>query len=204
MRKGRNLYFSFPLLLITGLASILFSCKKIECEAFDTSHPIMNWHFFPDLQQEYTFSDIDSNLISFRKAQDYQSGYEERRCHMCYCHQELKSNYESAAKDLQLGNKAYYASLNGGDEQIYYSLNQINASILIENQSIRLDQTSSEGEQDLYLSVLDTFSLGGQEFEKVTQIEVLDTSKTEIEILWIKEKLGIIGFKLNQKIWFRK
>lgn len=192
------------LLLLMIIATSISSCRKIECESFDLEHKTMDWHFFPELKDDYQFKNSDSNSVIFHQTKYDINDYEERRCHMCACFQRLETVYENNDLDVKLENFANYDTEHSGWEgTIYYRIDDIDAAIDIEGDGITEYVPDGESQEFTFIS-LESIELHGVVYKNITQFEILDETKTKIDIFWIQNKNGIIGFQIEDEIWIRE
>lgn len=195
---------NFKYLLFLMLSLSTFSCKKISCEAFDFEHKTMDWIFFPELNKVYTFLNADSTIITFNQINLDITEFEERRCHRCACSQNLKSTYKSSPNNIVLENYCSYDSeWKEWVGSIEYSVDEIKTTMDFDNNELVEFLYTSEGEKQpaFNISNIANYNLLGTSFENLTQIEILDASKTKIEKIWILEGHGIVGLQINGEKW---
>ena len=194
------------MLFILAISLLLPSCRKIACEAFDLQHETMDWHFFPDVAATYQFLDKDTNVMLFTQKSFSRSEFEERNCHMCACYQALNVRYQSDRFNLALENLNSYDSESSWIGNINYVVDDINTIMdLTEDSSIAEFLYTSAGDKapEFKISKLNNFTLLDTTLSHLLQLEVLDSTKTDIEVLWLQQKSGLIGFQINGEVWKR-
>ena len=188
-------------MILTFILTLL-SCQKITCEQFNLNHETMDWHFFPDLNQRYTFYDVDSNETYFNQTHFIRSEKKEFSCHMCACYPDMESIYESSELNLKLKNIAIYESLKGNIQStVYYNIDNLTSLLDIEHGSVVEYVDNRDYFQKFNIQNQLSITLNGQTFYNVTQFEILETGQTAIEIFWIQAEKGLIGFKINDHVW---
>jgi len=195
------------LLLISFVTMITFSqCKTIECEEFNLTRPIMNWHFFPNLEQAYIFTNSNADSLIFNQSFFDQSEYEERKCHMCSCYQLLNTSYENQNLGLNFTNTANYDTELFPDwiGGIQYQIDDIIADMTIEDG--QLDELISQTDEETNFNITQqtNITLNSNNYSDVTQLEILVTNNSTIEKLWIQEENGLIAFEIDNTIWTKE
>lgn len=187
------------LLMVTG-------CRKISCERFDLEHEMMVWHFFPELEEEYNFINIDSNLIVFNQFSFERNELEEHRCHMCACQQNLILTYKSEQNNISLENNFYYDSLDDGWVGMSYLIDGLSVNMDLENGIIVKSEYVSENnnQSKFEISNLQNYDLLGTSFDNLVQFEVQNSSLTEIEKFWIQKGKGIVGLQIQNQVWLKE
>ncbi len=161
----------------------------------------MDWHFFPDLNQRYIFYDADSNQATFKQTHFVRSEKREFSCHMCACYPDLESIYESSELNVKLENIAIYESLKGNiQSSIYYNIDDLTSWLDIVDGSLVEYVNDKDYFKKFNIQNHSSLNLNGQTYYNVTQLDVIETDQTNIEIFWIQEEKGMLGFKVNDQI----
>ena len=180
---------------------VLVSCKDRDCEAFRLTHPVADWHLFPDREELYSFSK-DSLTIKLTKDRENISGFEEIRCYYCSCNQLFSSTYKS--NEDNFSSFVSYDSINEDYYQISYSINDQQATLfLTPSGSIKGKESDGTPYNDnLNYEILETLTLQGSTFSHVLHIEFINSD--EISEIWVEKGAGLVGFEHDEEVYIRK
>ena len=183
----------------------LSGCQKIECPAFDFNHPINKWHWFPDNDAKYDFVDADLKTTELTQTKFEFNQFEERKCHMCACFSDLNAHYDFLDLGIQLRSTlSYQSDVNSDEGSIYFGIDNIGSPFDPKENTVSEDEVENYESQEFDISLLDTLIIVDSTYLNVTQLAVLDTTKTEVRKVWIIPHSGIIGLKISNKVWKRR
>lgn len=193
-------------LIVTLIALLSISgCQKIECPAFDFNHPINKWHWFPDNEQNYQFVGIDSSTITLTQTRFQFNRFEERNCHQCACFSDLDTYYDFVNLGIQLRSLVSYQSGESSDEgSLYFGIDNIGSPFDPEELTISEVEIENYESQEFNVTLLDTLTIVDSTYFNVTQLAVLDTSKTDVRKVWIVPNSGVVGLQIHDKHWRKK
>lgn len=193
------------LIIILTTLLTLNGCQKIECPAFDFNHPINRWHWFPNNEDSYEFMDSDSATIVLIRTSFEFNQFEERNCHSCNCFSDLNAHYDFFDLSIQLRSTLSYQSDENSDEgSLYYGIDNIGSPF--DPETITVSEVEVENSESLgfNVSLLDTLTVVDTTYLDVTQLSILDTTKTKVRKIWIIQDSGIIGLETSDNIWRKK
>lgn len=193
------------IITISALAFlVLSSCNKDHCEEFDLTHETMEWHFFPDLMDSYRFFDLESNQINFFQTHYSRSNEREVGGIQRACYPQLRTKYVSDTLQVTLENIAIYEALEGNvQSSIYYNVDNIECMIDVEDNMFEPFIDDQNYFKEYEIKHLDTITLNSRPYYNLTQLEIIDISKSDIQLFWVQQNTGIIGFQIDNRIWLR-
>jgi len=195
---------NYQLTIIILLIISTLGCRSITCEEFDFNRSILDWHFFPDLEMQYVFTDSLSNELILDQTLYEENEFEERCCHMCACFQFLNTTYENQNIDLNFTTYLNYNSdLPDLEGTIQYLTNNRNSVLQIEGNTL-IELASESREKTFEISELQSILLLGQEFNDIVQFEIVNVDMPRVTTLWVKKNIGLLGFKFNGQTWVKK
>ena len=195
------------LLLQFAILTMIIGCTTISCEEFDTNRKIMDCHFFPELLEQYSFKNINSDSIVFTQILFEKSEFEERKCHMCACGQVLRVSYENQTEGLVLSNTTNYDTelFPDGIGGMNYLINGVKSSLIIEEGLLTESISEPAGETKSFsISNVENETLNNINYDGLTKIEIIDTQNSPINTLWIQESVGLVAFEITNTIWTKE
>ncbi|MEO0471146.1 MAG: hypothetical protein AAF206_16075, partial [Bacteroidota bacterium] len=188
----------------TDLGLLASSCRTVECEAFDRSREVTEWHLFPDVLDQYVFTHNGDSLI-FSKSEEILSELESYRCHMCACFRDFKLEYQ--APGLSIISMLSYNSLMDVDPgQVYYQFdqgaNQRSGINTYPAEDFFLTDETGGGtsiNERITISRVEQATFNGQAYKDLALFTIEDgNSLTKI---WVVKGKGLVGFEWNNQIW---
>ena len=193
------------LLLIWGCTADSCDGEK-ECEAFDKSRDIAQWHLFPALDSVYTFSS-DTSEIVLTKERSVLSEFETLECGFkssCDCRRFYIGYYE---------NDSHYIRCNivydeDGDPiyrpPIFYEFDDIVAywEVMPSGDMQRVADDTTSTIPFIEFENIDNITIDEQEFQDVLHLTMPEQS--EISDYWVVRSLGLIALKKDSVLFTKK
>ena len=120
----------------------------------------------------------------------------------------LTSYYNIITNNIQFRCDLSYRG--GGDDDIkdegslYYGIDKIGSPFNPSGQSVIESENPPYELKEFDIVYSDSLILANQEYYDVTELNVIDTTKTKIHKIWIAPNKGMIGFKFNQQELIKK
>ena len=185
-------------------ALLMTNCTTIQCEAFDLDKGIVDYFFFPEFEPSYAFvSDRNDTMIYDRLVYETTEAYE-NKCHMCSCTQKLDVSYEQRDGSNQLSNYAIYDSHLFPDSEgsTNYDINGLIATVYVEADTLTESQYSDISQEKIFeLKKGVELDLGDTIYTDLIELSLIEKQDNAINILWIKESVGLIAYSHSQTIW---
>ena len=190
------------LLVLLILGTSVNSCKKIKCEDFNLSHPVVSWHLFPSRVGTIIFTN-DSINETFLQTEEDIDQYEEFRCHMCTCSRDFKSTYTS--NDNTLSGIVFYSEYeedyNLGN--IYFNINgkAINFSIDENNNIIGKESNGTPFNKQIEFAQFDTKEIDGSNYSDVLEVKI--NVQNNVNQFWVVKGIGLMAYETANSTWVR-
>jgi hypothetical protein len=195
-------------LLIVLLLLTSWSCQKYKCSGFDKGHSINKWNWFPENQGFYKYVNKNQEELELTRTKYEISESREFWCHMCACGQELTSHYDSYNVGIQfrctLGYWGDENNTNNDKGSLYYGIDKIGSPFSSNEETVSENEVPQYEYREFEILFKDTVEIADTKFANVTELSVLDTTKTKIRKLWIAPSSGLIGFRVNNQDWRKR
>ncbi|MBX7153422.1 MAG: hypothetical protein K1X91_00580 [Bacteriodetes bacterium] len=195
----------FILLLI----SLTFcSCQKYYCPGFDKEHPINKWDWFPESSKTYTYINTTQQEIELQQTRYASTPEREVSCNTCACFQDVTSYYSIGTLGIQLRCTLSYQG--GGDDKttddgsLYYGVDKLGSPFTAHAQTVTEDEIPPYEFKEFNVIYSDSLRINNKLFFTVTELQILDNTKTTLQKLWIAPNQGLIGFRVHNQDWIKK
>ena len=145
---------------------------------------------------------VDSTIINLVKTKFVFNQYEERRCHSCACFSDLENCYEINSLNIQFRVTLSYQSDDSSDEgSIYYGVDSIGSPFEPIGETINEIEVSDYETKEFNVTLLDSLTLIFATYKTVTQLEIINSIKSDVQKIWVVPDKGIIGLNIKGNVW---
>ena len=200
-------------IVAVALTSLMTGCQRIECEEFRLDHPLMGWHWFADLQPDYTFVNAQGVGVQLTRTEYERQAAEKHWCHMCAgCGIELRADYScEALGTLFQCDVAYEGLAESGEDDgsIYYGINRLHST---QRGYRAFSSRDSTLEEYVYQNSSPQFTIRRRAsvtlltttVADVLELTVRDTAEAGVETVWVKKGQGLLAFKRRGVLWLKR
>lgn len=196
------------LLSVLFVLLLLSSCQNYQCPEFDKKHPINKWDWFPEANNTYIFLNNKQQEIEVVQTRYESTPSREFSCHACACIQDLKTYYTIPTLNIEFRCTLLYQG--GGDDKakddggIYYGIDRLGSPFSPHPQTVTEVEIPDYEFKEFNVTYSDSLKILNNTYLTVTELHVLDTTKSKIQKLWIVPNQGIVGFRVNNTDWIKK